>query len=132
MNAIMRIEVPAMEITLIASSHTTSSICFNVVSLSPNLGARNQIGCVDVHYPCAQHIRLFIRAVLPERLLNRDALEQLGGKIKAALEIPPDETMEIDACSRKTQVGLSHSTDHMGRPGRIETTRRFKPPDRKH
>jgi hypothetical protein len=125
---VTRIDIPTMQIALLASTHTQASVSFEVISLSSSLGARAGVGWVDVHHPCIEHVRLFVRAVLPERLLNPEAISQLVMEIKSKLEIPPDETFEVDACSAKSRMGVSHSVDRKGNPGRIETTRRFKSP----
>ena len=125
MNAVTQIEIAALEITLVPTTRTESSACFEVINSGANLGKGASVGWVDVHYPCEAHIRLTIHAVLPERLIDQRCLHQIAAAIQSGLQIKPGETMTIRVCSPKSRLGVSQSIDEKGNPGMIQTTRRF-------
>ena len=125
MKVVRQIEIPTLAITLIATARSESSACFEAVNSGASLAKGASVGWVDVHYPCDSHIRLTIHAVLPERLIAPDLMREIASAIKTGLEIPAPETLEMVVCSPNLRMGFSQSADEKGRPGRIETTRRF-------
>ena len=129
MNLAHEISIPTLEVVLVAARNSASSVCFNVVSASSSLGRGSTIGSIDVHYPCAEPFRLFVRAILPERLLNRESIEMIVAQTKPAFDIPAIETMEVYACTPSNQIAIFHKQDGEGRTRWIETTRNPESPD---
>jgi len=128
MTHIDQIDISALEISLILTAKTPSSASYEVITSSRTLASGSSVGWVQVHHPCLGHIRLHIRGVLPERLLNQDSIKGIVSAIQSNLQIPAEETMDVVMCSQKAQIGISQATDTTGKIGRIETTRKFEAP----
>lgn len=62
------------------------------------------IGWLDAHHPCDGVHRLQLRIGLPDRYASWESMRDLVPQVKAALELPPDETFHVSL------VGLSKWT----------------------
>lgn len=57
-------------------------------------GVFNTLGCVDIHFPCCDHIKVRVRAFLPPEYHEYDRMHEFIKQLFAALSIPADETFE--------------------------------------
>ena len=63
-------------------------------SVSFRIGKGIVRGWVDVHFPCAGHIKAHISGALREEDLEYDRTRKLVAGVMEQLKIPPDETYE--------------------------------------
>jgi hypothetical protein len=73
---------------------TASSVSFSLERHSKSLCPTRQVGWIDVHYPCQNHIKLQIRISLPAEYHAADKLKTIVAEVFAATQIPADETYE--------------------------------------
>ena len=73
---------------------TASSVSFSLERYSKSLCPTRQVGWIDVHHPCENHIKLQIRISLPSEYHNPQKLRIIIAEVLAATEIPGDETYE--------------------------------------
>jgi hypothetical protein len=73
---------------------TASSVSFSLERYSKSLCPTRQVGWIDVHYPCENHVKLQIRISLPSEYHNPQKLKTIIAEVFAATEIPADETYE--------------------------------------
>jgi len=88
-----------------------------------------QHGWIDVHFPCEGHIKVRIIAALPDDLLEASKIRELIPNLLGRLKIQPDETYEA-TCFKPTRIlEIGRAVNRKGMTDRIETSRKFSPPD---
>jgi len=103
---------------------TSGSRSFDLIATGKNLGKGAIVGWIDVHYPCRGHVRLKVRASVPERVLSGpDALKALSRLALELVEADPKEQFEVYMFSASNCASMSSSGT-----GAIETSRLFTPP----
>jgi hypothetical protein len=128
MNVPKSFEVRSSGLVFRVEANTECSLCLRAFSDASGLAKGSVLGWLDVHYPCAQRIRVQMRGVLPERVLIAAELRHLVVTICDALHIPSNEACDAVFSSPKMQMGITVLLGPEARTGRIDTTRRFELP----
>ncbi len=82
------------------------------VVLGPNF---HVFGSLDVHYPCADHIKVRMRACLPQQhYQSQEQRLQIISAVFKALGIAEDETYELHFLHPSAQVAMTQPRDREG------------------
>lgn len=100
-------------------------------SISFVIGGTYGKGWIDVHYPCAGHLKVQIRGALPEHVLDRSKVLALIHELLDHLKIPRDETFDALFFEPVGIIGIQQTTNREGMTDRIQTSRSYKPPSSK-
>jgi hypothetical protein len=117
----MRFPVMAAELSCAFCTQTSASFSVKVGSLS---------GWVDVHFPCEGHIKVRIRGALPNDYLEASKLRQFVSDLLRQLQIQKNETCEATFFKPTKIIEIGKSVNRQGMADRIETERKFIPPDK--
>ncbi len=80
------------------SFKTPNSISFDIERYSSSLCPVRQLGWIDVHYPCAGHIKVQIRVCLPQEYHDEsEKMRTIANAVLNNLALPEDETYELHA-----------------------------------
>jgi hypothetical protein len=112
----------------VMSAELTCAFCTQT-SASFSVKTGNFSGWVDVHFPCAGHVKARIRGALPDELLQASELRQFVADLFRQLKIREDETFEATFFKPTKVVEMGRPANREGMTDRIEIERKFVPPD---
>ncbi|MDX2080389.1 MAG: hypothetical protein SFU53_06350 [Terrimicrobiaceae bacterium] len=104
--------------------HTETSLSLSVQSAASQLAR----GWIDIHYPCAGHIKAQFRGALPEPHLNPVTIREILDSLRPLVNIAPEDTFEATFFKASNQIQIAQSTGEQSMTDRIETARNFSLP----
>ena len=108
----------------IKAFETGSSVSYNVTPIeSKGLGSVTK--WLEVHYPCAGHIKAQIRGTIS---VKPTEIKSFVDCILVEIGLPPGETFQLTLFDAENVMSMSQAQSTQGESDRIETTRRFDPP----
>jgi hypothetical protein len=100
--------------------HTASSASYKCERHAASLCANRQIGWVDVHWPCEDHISVRLKIAMPEEYHFPEKLEAIRRCMFRGPGIPEGETWEVECFDRQSIVGMDQPVNRGGFTDRME------------
>jgi hypothetical protein len=127
--------IPLLDLVAKLQLQTGASVSFSVgrftsqpSDLSPGLkeffasgeaSVYEELGWIDVHYPCSGHIKALLRMNIPEEFHTREQLQNIIRILFNILSIPTDETYVAYYFTVDSLPCILHAIDQSGTPGQF-------------
>jgi len=110
-----------LDLTAVFDFKTDSSVSFTLERYSRSLLPTRMMGWIDLHHPCAGHIKLRVRIALPAEYHTPEKLREIARAALDALGVPPDETWEADLCAVTATTVMAQPVDREGFTDRLDS-----------